>query len=119
MGKIAKGDILSFGQNHYPSNSNNNTHTIHAEHDAINKLPFKRRKTSVNMLVLRFTKTYKLCMSKPCDQCVHRMIHLFPKKGYIIKDVYYSNANGKIEKTTLTKLTGTTCATSSSSLSKK
>ena len=103
-GKIAKGNILSFGQNHYPCNGK--TDTIHAEHDAINKLPFKRNneKIKINMLVLRFTKNFKLCMSKPCNQCINNMIHLFPKKGYIIKNIYYSNTNGDIEKTTLEKI---------------
>jgi cytidine deaminase len=103
-GKLAKRNILSFGQNHYPCNGK--TDTIHAEHDAINKLPFKRNndKTKINMLVLRFTKNFKMCMSKPCDQCINNMVHLFPKKGYIIKDIYYSNTEGNIEKTTLDKI---------------
>jgi cytidine deaminase len=99
-------NVLSFGQNHYVCNSK--TVTIHAEHDAINKLPYKRKKENINMLVLRFTKNYKLCMSKPCDQCINNMVNLFPKKGYIIKDIYYSNTEGNIEKTTLKKIIQTT-----------
>ena len=89
---------MSFGQNHYPNNFYNPS--IHAEHDAINKLPFSRKKQKINILVLRFNSN-KLCMSKPCDKCINMMYNLFPKKGYIIKKIYYSDANGNIIKTKL------------------
>lgn len=95
-------NVLGFGQNHYLTTTR--AYTIHAERDAIDKLPFRRKKHGVNMLVLRFTKNYKLCMSKPCDKCVNNMLYLFPKKGYVIKHIYYSNFDGDIERTTLKKL---------------
>jgi cytidine deaminase len=92
---------MSYGQNHYSNNPN--MPSIHAEHDAINKLPYSRKKQEINMLVIRFSDK-KLSMSKPCKKCINMMINLFPKKGYIIKKIYYSDQNGEITKTKLDKL---------------
>ena len=97
-------NILSFGYNHYLPNKLN---SIHAEHDSINKLPYYRRQRSfcsINILVIRLTKTNKLGMSRPCQNCIKNMNILPRKKGYIIKDVYYSDSEGKVVKTTLNKL---------------
>jgi cytidine deaminase len=77
---------------------------IHAEHDAIIKLPYTKKQISINLLVVRFTKNGKLCMSRPCNQCIQNMYKLAPKKGYIIKNIYYSTEDEKIQKTTLNKL---------------
>lgn len=97
-------NILSFGYNRYIPNKIN---TIHAEHDSINKLPYykrQRRYCNINILVIRLSKTNKMGMSKPCPMCVRNMRILPRKKGYIIKDVYYSDSDGKIVKTTLNRL---------------
>ena len=101
-GKLAKANILSYGQNYYTTNTIINN--IHAEHDAINKLPYSRKQKNINILVLRFKKDKKLCMSRPCSLCIEKMLVLFPQKGYIIKDIYYSTNDEMIEKTTLSKL---------------
>ena len=98
---LKKNNILSYGQNHYANNPN--MPSIHAEHDAINKLPFSRKIQEVNILVVRFSDK-KLSMSKPCQKCVRMMYEVFPKKGYIIKKIYYSDQNGNITKTKLDKL---------------
>jgi len=105
-GHIEKKNILSYGQNHYTTNEKSN-YTIHAEIDALNKLPTlknKEKKEKINMLVCRFSKGFKLGNSKPCFSCVKKMCIDFPKKGYILQKIYYSNDDGTIEKTTLTKL---------------
>ncbi len=99
-----KMNILSFGYNHYIPNK---IHTIHAEHDSINKLPYYTRQRSfcsINILVVRLSKNNKLGMSRPCKNCIRNMNILPPKKGYTIKDVYYSDSQGNIIKTTLNKL---------------
>ncbi len=101
------GKILSFGQNYFPLYSENYkspTCSVHAERDAINKLPKIRRKKKINMLVLRFTKSKQLTMSMPCKKCVDNMHRLFPKKGYIVQNIYYSNHDGSIQKTNLSKI---------------
>lgn len=97
--------MLSYGMNHYLP-SMELTDTIHAEANAINKLPFSRKKQKINILVIRFTKCSKqLCMSRPCSSCIHMMNDIAPKKGYIIKNIYYSDMIGNISKTTLSKIT--------------
>jgi deoxycytidylate deaminase len=102
--KAISGKIISFGQNYYLTNSIGKIYTIHAEHDAINKLPYTKKKMTINLLVVRFTKNNKLCMSKPCDQCINNIHNLAPKKGYIVKNIYYSTSEETIEKTSLTRL---------------
>jgi deoxycytidylate deaminase len=103
-GKVISGKILSYGQNHFLTNKIGSIYTIHAEHDAINKLPYSEKQTNINLLVVRFTKNNKLCMSKPCEQCIRNMIILSPRKNYNIKNVYYSLNDESIKKTTLTRL---------------
>ena len=80
---------------------------IHAEHDAINKLkPLKRNKKfePINILVIRFSKNNKLQNSKPCANCIQTMKILPERKGYRIKNIYYSNDSGNIVKTNLKNL---------------
>ncbi len=83
----------------------NNIKTIHAEHDAINKLPTNnKRLKSVNILVIRISNTGILGMSKPCENCIKLMNTLPQQKGYKINKVFYSDSFGIIIKTTLNKL---------------
>ena len=84
----------------------NNKKGIHAELDAINKLkPLKnKRMQNVNLLVIRITKSKILQNSKPCANCINVMKKLPQKKGYNIKNVYYSDDNGKIIKSSINKL---------------
>jgi deoxycytidylate deaminase len=108
-GKITKdmginGNILSFGENHYMANNIGKLYTVHAEHDAINNLPYTKKRQTINLLVVRFTKNNKLCMSKPCNQCIKNIYKYGPKKGYIIRNIYYSTEDETIEKTTLSRL---------------
>ncbi len=80
---------------------------IHAEQDAINKLrPLKRKHhlQSINLLVIRLSKSNKLQSSKPCGNCIEIMKTLPEKKGYKIKHIYYSNDNGEIVKSNLKTL---------------
>ena len=80
---------------------------IHAECDAITKLaPLKRKKKPkcINILVIRLSTKNKIQSSKPCSNCIEKMKTLPPKKGYVIQNVYYSNAEGEIEKSSLDDL---------------
>ena len=74
--------------------------SIHAEHDAINKLPYSRKKKSIDMLVVRFANN-NLTISKPCKKCINMMCNMFPNKGYCVKNIYYSTIDGSINKETL------------------
>ena len=43
-------------------------------------------------------------MSKPCIKCIIDLSTLPQKKGYILKNIFYSNSEGLIVKTTLKSL---------------
>jgi len=103
-------NIVSIGQNKYKirsSNSSKKNATIHAEEDAINKLPpIKRSKRliDVNLVVIRTTKTGILGNSAPCVHCLKYMKDNAESRGYRIIKVYFSNADGMIECHNLTSL---------------
>jgi cytidine deaminase len=81
---------LSYGTNYYKGNDD----TIHAEHDALLRLKEnKKRIKKINIIVIRYTTTYKLSNSKPCAFCLNNMYVIAAAKGYNIDKVYYSNNN--------------------------
>lgn len=105
-GTLKKARILSFGINQMGDSKGINP-GIHAEHDAIRKLlPLKRKKRleNVNMLVIRLSSKNKLQSSKPCMVCINIMKILPEKLGYKIQNVFYSDTEGNIVKTTLHNL---------------
>lgn len=80
--------------------------TIHAEADAIQKLPLIRgckKLQPIHICVIKTTRTGKLGNSKPCVHCIQQMIHVTPKKGYKIEWIYYSKNDGTIERCKLSK----------------
>ena len=84
-----------------------NSVSIHAEHDAINKLkPLMRKRhlQQVDILVIRFNKTNHLQNSRPCANCVEKLRVMPRMKGYKVKHVYYSDHNGSIVKIKLNDL---------------
>jgi cytidine deaminase len=105
-GTLKKGNILSYGFNMMGDVSGNQP-GIHAEYDAINRLrPLKRKKhlQNINILVVRLSKNNKLQSSKPCANCIKTMKILPEKKGYRIRNIYYSNENGDIVTSSLKNL---------------
>ena len=105
-GDLKKARILSFGVNQL-GDTDGNTPGIHAECDAISKLiPLKPRKKleNINLLVIRLSPKNKIQCSKPCYNCIKTMKNLPPKIGYKIKNIYYSDSNGNIVKTTIKAL---------------
>jgi|694.fasta_scaffold137438_4 hypothetical protein len=103
-----KYNILSIGMNKY-ADVDGTMPSIHAEHDAILRLPClknknKKKKVKINLLVIRFLKTYTLANSKPCLNCIQNMIEIPKKRGYKIEDIYYSENNNTIIKTNINKL---------------
>ena len=105
-GDLKKASILSFGVNQM-GDINGNKPGIHAEEDAISKLiPLKKKKRlePINILVIRVSPKNKIQSSKPCINCLKVMNILPEKKGYKIENVYYSNEDGNILKTTLKSL---------------
>lgn len=83
----------------------------HAEVDAITRLPPPedrgKRKNSkyrkvVDILVIRVTRSGMIRRSDPCFMCIKHMHNI---KSYRIRNVYFSNEIGEIEKHTLEELT--------------
>ncbi len=112
QGKYNLMNILSYGMNKYADVAGVMP-SIHAEHDAILRLPClknknkkkkKRKLVKINLLVIRFLKTYTLANSKPCLNCIQNMNELPKKRGYKIEDIYYSENDETIIKTSINKL---------------
>jgi cytidine deaminase len=96
---------LSYGINMY--NCSKSTNSIHAEVNAIMKLPPLPRKKNlkkIDILVIRTSSTGKLGISKPCGKCLIDMYILPPKRGYIVKNIFYTDTDGNIINTTLKRL---------------
>jgi len=103
---LKKANILSFGFN-MMGDIHGNQPGVHAEHDAINRLkPLKRKKhlQNIHILVIRLSKNNKIQNSKPCANCIENMKTLPEKKGYKLKNIYYSDDNGNIVKSNLRNL---------------
>ena len=97
--------VLSYGIN--ICGNNKRVGTIHAEINAIENLPtrsLKKKLEKINILVIRTSENGKLGISKPCFNCLHDFSIIPQKKGYIVKNIFYSNNEGSIENTTLKKL---------------
>lgn len=79
--------------------------SIHAEYSAISKLQNNIKSVkSVDVLVIRTSMCRKLGNSKPCVKCLECMFCYATKKGYRITNVYYSTADGTIQKKKLLDL---------------
>jgi cytidine deaminase len=94
--------IISCGMNYH----NSETSTVHAEQNAISKLPKRNSKKlkRVNLLVVRTSKSGKLNNSRPCLHCIRSMTRTTPKYGYKIHHVYFSTNDGSIQKLKLSQL---------------
>lgn len=82
----------------------NNTYydSLHAEVDAIKKLPINKnkKKNKINIFVFRISRSKKhnLVMSRCCNNCINSLYKISEEKNYRIKNIYYTNDNGEIEK---------------------
>lgn len=105
-GSLTKVNVLSYGVNTY-ADVDGKYPGIHAEKDALSKLmPLKQKRKPelIDILVIRISKTNKLQNSKPCAHCIKMMNILPTGKGYKIRNIYYSSADGDIVKTSLRTL---------------
>lgn len=84
--------MLSYGENHYSTSGI--FPTVHAEDDAISKLPVLRRNRKlrkIDILVIRANMGGTVGNSKPCYKCIHDLYTKLPKKGYILDTVHYTD----------------------------
>ena len=90
---FCNGRILSYGENR-PRGTNPVFPTVHAECDAMAKLPSvtgKRRK-HLDLLVIRLNTGGTVGNSKPCGMCIQELQKL-PNRGYVLDTVHYSLMN--------------------------
>jgi len=80
--------------------------SIHAEHDAIMRLPqrYSRKLLPINIFVIKTTMGGVVGMSKPCAHCLTLMTTLPQKLGYRIANIFYTNSSGDIERKKLSEL---------------
>ena len=100
-----KSNNLSYGENKFKGEEGQ--WTIHAEDSALRKLqtlPKKKKLDRVNMLIIRTSKSGVLGNSKPCLHCIVLLYKKLPAKGYVLDNVYYSDANGDIQQVKLIDL---------------
>lgn len=67
--------------------------SIHAEIDAIVKVPRDARK-KIKLFVFRFLKDGSVSMAKPCDECVK----MLKREGVKMRNIWFSNWDGKMER---------------------
>lgn len=97
------------GENYRVENCINKC-SLHAEDVAIEK--FKQSKKNYknkkfNMLIIRFSKSGEIGDSKPCNQCINKII----KSGINFKKIYYTTKHKTIKSETLSHLqTSTRCS---------
>ena len=98
---MRKGIIYSIGVNLYNTDLNTSykSHTpltIHAEHNAIHKLPKnpKKRSKVIDIIVFRTNKKGdSLLMSKSCPNCLKHLTRGLIHKNYKLRNFYYTNNN--------------------------
>ena len=73
--------------------------TIHAEIDALLKLPHQHKVKKISLCVFTTNKEGTILrMSKCCENCEKSIFIISKKKNYIIKNIYYIDENGYLQK---------------------
>ena len=84
-----------FGYNQYEMSLMH--HTLHAEVDAMLKLPIQKTKKKINLAVFTTNKQGTILrMSKCCDNCLKSIDLISKKKNYIVKKIYYIDETGSL-----------------------
>lgn len=72
--------------------------TIHAEVDAMLKLPKQKNKKKIVLCVFTTNKHgTALRMSMCCDHCRRSINIISKRKNYIVKKIYYINQSGNLD----------------------
>jgi len=83
-------------------NKDNYYDSLHAEMDAMNKLPInkKNKMIKINVFVFRISRSKKrnLMLAKCCDNCYKGIYSIAKQKNYKIKNIFFTNNEGVVEK---------------------
>lgn len=84
------------GYNKYETNMNHGT--IHAEVDALLKLPYQSKPKKIILCVFTTNKEGTILrMSKCCRNCEISISLICKRKKYIVKKIYYINEVGLLD----------------------
>lgn len=90
--------IIFYGAGYNKYETNLNHGTIHAEVDALLKLPVQSKPTKIVLCVFNTNKQGNvLRLSKCCKHCEQSIQILSKKKNYIVKKIYYIDAYGELQ----------------------
>lgn len=92
--------LVNYGENHYKRFDMEFMSSIHAEINAMNKLPYlprHKRPKKVDLLVIRVNKGGSMGNSKPCIHCILQLKRYLPIKGYHLDTIYYTTTDGIIK----------------------
>jgi len=90
---------VSMGENSTREARNGCCYSMHAEMEAISRLPplpLKAKKKRIILIVIRINRYGDLLNSTPCFKCIKHLTRLNKSSGYKIDKIYYSNKDGKI-----------------------
>lgn len=88
--------FYSTGYNKYETTLKHGT--IHAEVDALLKLPQQHKPKKISLCVFTTNKEGTILrMSKCCKNCEKSICILSKKKNYIIQNIYYIDENGNLK----------------------
>ena len=101
--RVNYGARLSQGDNSNREHRKGCEYNLHAETDAIRRLPPRKRKrrTRLNLIVIRVNRRGQLRNSKPCLNCIQHLTHL---KGYQVQYIFYSTDIGTLIRVRLSDL---------------
>ena len=92
-----KYDIITSGVNHVELKK-----SVHAEIDAVSKLPYKKNKNKnkkrIILFVARLSKTSIIGESRPCWHCLINAYKIALNKGYKIQYIIHSTSNQNLIK---------------------
>ena len=95
MGRVPY-EPFAFGYNKYEMTLIHGT--IHAEVDAMLKLPYQKKKKRITLAVFTTNRQgTSLCMSKCCQNCLKSIDIIAKRKNYIVKHIYYIDEKGLLK----------------------
>ena len=72
--------------------------TIHAEVDAMLKLPYQKKEKQISLAVFTTNKEGTILrMSKCCNNCLKSIQLISKRKNYNVKHIYYIDEAGQLQ----------------------